>query len=85
MIKTTVNIDGMMCGMCEAHIHDAIRRDFNVKKVTSSHTKGKAEILSDEPLDEGKLTETINATGYTLLGITSEPYQKKGFFLGGKK
>ena len=25
MIKTTLRIDGMMCGMCEAHVNDAIR------------------------------------------------------------
>lgn len=33
MFRTVVKIDGMMCGMCEAHINDAIRRNFNVKKV----------------------------------------------------
>ena len=25
MIKTSMKIDGMMCGMCEAHVCDAIR------------------------------------------------------------
>ena len=25
MIETTVKVDGMMCGMCEAHVSDAIR------------------------------------------------------------
>ena len=33
MIKTTVKIDGMACSMCEAHINDAIRKAFPVKKV----------------------------------------------------
>ena len=28
MEKVTVKIDGMMCGMCEAHICDAIRKAF---------------------------------------------------------
>lgn len=32
MIKTTLRIGGMMCGMCEAHVNDAIRARFNVKK-----------------------------------------------------
>jgi copper chaperone CopZ len=32
MIKTTIGIDGMMCGMCESHINDVIRREFKVKK-----------------------------------------------------
>ena len=32
MIRTTVKIGGMICGMCEAHINDAIRAVFPVKK-----------------------------------------------------
>lgn len=78
MIQTTLNIDGMMCGMCESHINDAVRRDFPVKKVTSSHSKGTCVILSEELLDEGKLRETIDATGYTLVSVQSQPYEKKG-------
>ena len=45
MIKTTLKIDGMMCGMCEAHMNEAIRKAFDVKKVSSSHTKKETEIL----------------------------------------
>ena len=37
MLKITAKVDGMMCGMCESHINDAVRRVFPVKKVTSSH------------------------------------------------
>ena len=36
MTQTTLKIDGMMCGMCESHINDAIRKEFPVKKVTAS-------------------------------------------------
>ncbi len=43
MLKITLKIDGMMCGMCESHVGDAIRRAFPVKKVTSSHSKGSYE------------------------------------------
>ncbi len=84
MIKTTLKIDGMMCGMCEAHMNDAIRAAFKVKKVTSSHAKGETVIVSEDALDETKLRETVAATGYTLSGITSEPYEKKGLFSFGK-
>lgn len=81
MVKTTLKIDGMMCGMCESHINDAIRRDFVVKKVSSSHSKGKTEILAEEPIEEEKLRQTINETGYTLMEMRSVPYEKKGFSL----
>ena len=45
MYQTTVGVDGMMCGMCEAHVNDAVRKAFPVKKVTSSHSKGQTVIL----------------------------------------
>lgn len=80
MIKTVLKIDGMMCGHCEAHVNDEIRNNFDVKKVSSSHSKGETEIISENPLDEAKLTDVISETGYTLSGITSEPYTKNGFF-----
>ena len=59
MIETTVKIDGMMCGMCEAHVSDVIRSKFNIKKVSASHSKGQAVILSDGPLDEAALRKAI--------------------------
>ena len=52
MTKYTVMVDGMQCGMCEAHINDAIRTAFPIKKVTSSHTKKRTIILSEEPINE---------------------------------
>lgn len=80
MYKTTLVIGGMMCGMCEAHINDALRKSFDVKKVTSSHKKGITEMISLSPPDEQKLREVIANTGYELGGITTEPYEKKGLF-----
>ena len=79
MIRTTVGIDGMMCGMCESHVNDAIRKSFDVKKVSSSHSKKKTEIISEEAIDEDKLRAVIDETGYTVLSVDSEPYKKKGF------
>ena len=40
MEKITVEVSGMMCGMCEAHINDAVRKAFpDVEKVNSSRAK----------------------------------------------
>ena len=52
MTKTVLSIEGMACGMCEAHVNDAIRANFSVKKVSSSHKKGQTEVISEQPLDE---------------------------------
>ena len=80
MTKTTLKIDGMMCGMCESHVNDAIRAAFDVKKVTSSHSKGETVIVSEKPVDVEKLKQAIADTGYTVTGVETKPYEKKGFF-----
>lgn len=81
MIKTTMKIDGMMCGMCEAHICDAIRNAVpSAKKVTASRSKKEASFLTEEAVDTDILKTAIDATGYTCLGVESAPYKKKGLF-----
>ena len=84
MIKTTLKIDGMMCSMCESHVNDTIRRDFKIKKVTSSHSKGMTEIISDTPLDEAALKEAVGKTGYAVTDFKTEPYEKKRFSIFGR-
>ena len=81
MVKITLDIDGMACGMCEAHINDAVRQHFPVKKVTSSHKTGKTEIVAESAPDTEKLRAAIEVTGYRVTNIRSEPYEKKGFSL----
>ena len=85
MTKTTVKVSGMACSMCESHVSDVIRSAFSVDKVTSSHSKGETVIISKEPLDEKAIRAAIDPTGYTVGEITSEPYEKKGFSLFGRK
>lgn len=82
MIKTTLKIDGMMCGMCESHINDAIRRSFTVKKVASSHTKGETVILSENALDENQIKAVISETGYELQSINTAPCEGKAGLFG---
>ena len=81
MYKTTLKIDGMMCGMCESHISDTIRKAAAVKKVSSSHVKGEAVVITEEPLDVDAVKAAIHATGYEVTDAASEPYEKKHFSL----
>ena len=81
MVQTTLKVDGMMCGMCESHVNDAVRKAFpEAKKVSSSHTKGETVIVSAQPLDIEALKAAIADTGYTVTGAEEKPYEKKGFF-----
>lgn len=85
MIKTVLKVNGMMCGMCEAHMNDLVRKNFNVKKVTSSVKGGETVVISEENLDIPFLKKEIKEIGYVLVDVHTEPYEKKGFFYFGKK
>ena len=80
-MQTTLQIDGMMCGMCEAHVCDAIRKAVpSAKKVTASRAKKEASFLTDDTVDADALKSAIDATGYACLSVQSQPYVKKGLF-----
>ena len=72
MVKTIVGVDGMMCGMCESHVNEAVRNAFSIKKVSSSHGKKQTEIISEESLDHEKLKAAIEKTGYQVTSVTEE-------------
>ena len=80
MWKYTVEVNGMMCGMCEAHINDAVRKAFPVKKVNSSRSKKQTVVLSETELDTAALADDIRNSGYEVGEIQKEPYKKKGLF-----
>ena len=80
MVKITVGIEGMACGMCEAHINEAVRNAFQVKKVTSSHTKKQTVIIAEKNIPEQELKNVVAKAGYDAISVSSEPYEKKGLF-----
>ena len=80
MIQYTIAVEGMTCSMCEAHINDAVRKAFPVKKVTSSRSKKETTVLTETELDEDALRAAISATGYEVGEIRKEPLAKKGLF-----
>ena len=69
MYKYILTIEGMKCSMCEAHINDIIRKNFDVKKLKSSHKKNITSFISDDSLDEELLKDVISTTGYKLIEI----------------
>ena len=55
MVKVTVNVTGMMCGHCEAHVNKAIQEAFGVQDVVSSHDAGTTIFSAPEKVDEDKI------------------------------
>ena len=72
MTTITVNVTGMMCGHCEAHVNKAVKEAFCVEDVVSSHEKRTTVIHAPEKLDEDKIREVIKEAGYEETGITQE-------------
>lgn len=72
MIKVTVNVTGMMCGHCEAHVNKAVEAAFGVQNVVSSHEAGTTTFTAPEKVDEDKLRQVITDAGYEVTGITQE-------------
>ena len=78
MNKYVLNIDGMMCGMCEAHINDVIRKSIpEAKKVNSSFKKNESSFIVEGSVDIDKLKEDIRNIGYEMKDYTVEEYKKK--------
>lgn len=70
----------MACSMCESHINNVIRSEFDVKKVKATHKTGTAEIIYENALDKDRLEMAIAQTGYEIEAYSSEPYKKKSLF-----
>ena len=66
--------------MCESHVNNAIRAKMSVKKVTSSHKKGETVIISENEPSTEMITAALDGSGYTVMSVTCEPYEKKGLF-----
>ena len=79
MNRITAGVDGMMCGMCEAHVSDAVRAAFpSVKKVTSDRKKKRTVIITEDTISEKELRDVIDPTGYTMTSYTLEENIRKG-------
>ena len=68
MFKITAKVEGMMCGMCEAHVQEAIRNAFaGAKKVSASHSKNEVTFQTKEAPDLELLKKIITETGYNYI------------------
>ncbi|MGN1295218.1 MAG: heavy-metal-associated domain-containing protein [Bacilli bacterium] len=83
MIKITIEVKGMACGMCESYVNDAIRRINGVRKVASSHRKNLTIVIMEDNVNQEEIINAISALGYTIGTIECEPYVKHKLW-GGK-
>ena len=81
-MEKTMRIEGMMCGHCEAHMNDAIRNNFRVKKVTSDHKTGETVILTESDITDDELKKAIAPTGYAFIDTTRTEKEAGGGLFG---
>ena len=70
MFTTTIEVEGMMCPMCEKHTNEAIQKAFDVIDVKSDHNAAKTVIVSNAKIDETRLAEVIKEAGYKPGSVT---------------
>jgi len=61
----TIRVEGMKCEKCSASVTKALKATEGVEDAQVSSDKGEAVIkYDDQKLDEAKLREVINSTGF---------------------
>lgn len=80
MFKTTIQVEGMACSMCENHVQEAIRRLGSVSKVKANRKKKEVSFLSEEILDSKTIQKTIEGLGYECKSISTSEHKKKSLF-----
>ena len=68
-IDLIMNIKGMMCEHCEAHVKQALEKLDGVASATASHTEGRALVKLNHSLDANLLKSAVEAEGYEVLDI----------------
>ncbi len=65
----TINIEGMMCPHCEAHVKEALEKLDAVTEAIVSHESGTAIVTLTEDVSNDTLKATVEAEKYTVTGI----------------
>lgn len=68
-MEKTLNITGMMCGHCEAHVKKALEAVAGVTEAVASHEKGTAVVTLSQEVSNDVLTAAVKDAGYEVTGI----------------
>lgn len=76
-----LTVEGMMCGMCESHVADALRKVPGVQKASASRSKHEARVVCGPEVTDEALLAAVNATGYEASNVrAAADAPKKGLF-----
>lgn len=65
----TLNVEGMMCGHCEARVKKALEALDAVDEAVVSHTDGTAVVTLNAEVSDDLFKETVEAQDYKVTSI----------------
>ena len=68
-MEKTMNIEGMMCGHCEATVKKALEAVDGVSEAVVSHENGTAAVKLEKPVDDSILRKAVEDHDYKVTGI----------------
>ena len=76
-----ITVEGMMCGMCEAHVAEALRKVPGVENAKADRNKKQATVTCGAEVSDEALLKAVADTGYDASDVReqTEP-EKKGLF-----
>ncbi len=82
-MKIVLTIEGMMCGMCESHIAETLRKAFpNAKHVKATRSKNQATMELDCVPTLEEVKRVIEPTGYDFIEMHVEDTPEKKRLFG---
>lgn len=76
MNKIILKINGMKCGMCEAHVNDLFRKSIKVKSIKSDHKKNQTVIICEDDYTKEELKKCLDGSGYIIEDIFKDTAKK---------
>ena len=75
-----ITVEGMMCGMCEAHVAEALRKVPGVESAKADRNKKQATVTCAADVSDEALLKAIADTGYDASDVREAEPEKKGLF-----
>ena len=64
-----INVKGMMCAHCEAHVKEALEKLEGVTGAVADHEKDLVTLETSAPVAESDLKAAVESAGYEFAGI----------------
>ena len=80
-----ITVEGMMCGHCEAHVAEALRKVPGVEKAQADRNKREARVECGPEVADEALLKAVQDTGYEASNVREEAQSEKKGLFGFKK